>query len=81
MLWMGTRRSNVAKLYRMGLNCLKCELTRARLKAAALALVGWPLDRIAGHLSSCYGERYYVEDGRLYRASKLPPYEPHLIKE
>ena len=44
-------------------------------KAAALALVGWPLDRIAGHLSVCYGERYYVEGGKLYRASKLPPYQ------
>lgn len=62
------------------MNCLRCELTRARLKAAALALVGWPLDRIAGHLSSCYGETYYVEGDRLYRASKLPPYEPHLIR-
>uniref|UniRef100_A0AAU7YTG6 Uncharacterized protein n=1 Tax=Stenotrophomonas phage vB_SmaS_QH3 TaxID=3229738 RepID=A0AAU7YTG6_9CAUD len=62
------------------MNCLRCELTRARLKAAALALVGWPLDRIAGHLSSCYGERYYVEGDRLYRASKLAPYEPHLIR-
>jgi len=62
-------------------NCLRCELARARLKAAALALVGWHLDRIAGHLSLAYGERYYVECGKLYRASKLPPYEPHLIKE
>lgn len=53
----------------MGLSCLACELTRARLKAAALALVGWPLDRIAGHLSVCYGERYYVEGGKLYRES------------
>lgn len=62
------------------MNCLRCELTRARLKAAALALVGWPLDRIAGYLSLAYGERYYVEGGALYRASKLPPYEPHLIR-
>jgi len=64
----------------MGLSCLACELTRARLKAAALALVGWPLSRIAEHLSDCYGERYYVEGDKLYRASKLPPYEPHLIR-
>lgn len=62
------------------MNCLRCELQRARLKAAALALVGWPLDRIAGHLSSCYGERYYVEGGTLYRASKLPPFAPHVIR-
>lgn len=62
------------------MNCLRCELSRARLKAAALALVGWPLDRIAGHLSSCYGERYYVEGGTLYRASKLSPFAPHVIR-
>lgn len=62
------------------MNCLPCELARARIKAGALALVGWPLDRIAAHLSAAYGERYYVEGGALYRASKLPPYEPHLIR-
>lgn len=63
------------------MNCIKCELTRARIKAAGLRIVGWPLSRIAEHLSTCYGERYYVEDGVLYRASKLPPYEPYIIKE
>lgn len=63
------------------MNCLPCELARARIKAGALALVGWPADRIAAHLSACYGERYYVEGGTLYRASKLPPYEPFVIKE
>ena len=62
------------------MNCLKCELARARIKAGALALVGWPLDRIAAHLSAVYGERYFVEGGALYRVSKLPPYEPHLIR-
>lgn len=62
------------------MNCLSCELKRAKIKAAALALVGWRLDRIAGHLSSCYGETYYVEGDKLYRASKLPPYQPHLIR-
>ena len=69
------------------MNCLRCELTRARLKAAALVIVGWPLERIAEHLSECYGERYYVGygDGKqpvlIVRASKMPPYEPHLIYE
>lgn len=63
------------------MNCLSCELKRAKIKAAALALVGWRLERIAAHLSNAYGERYYVEGDRLYRASKVPPFEPHLIKE
>ena len=46
-----------------------------------MALVGLSLEAIAGRLSECYGVRYYVEGGNLYRASLLSPYEPHLIKE
>lgn len=71
----------------MELSCLACELTRARLKAAALALVGWPLERIAEHLSNAYGENYYVGYGDekkavlILRASKLAPFEPHFIYE
>lgn len=63
------------------MNCLRCELIRARLKASAMAVVGLSLEAIAGRLSECYGVRYYVEGGKLYRASLLPPYQPHLIKE
>lgn len=63
------------------MNCLRCELIRARLKASAMALVGLSLEAIAGRLSECYGVRYYVEGCNLYRVSLLPPYEPHLIKE
>lgn len=62
------------------MNCLHCELTRAKLKAAVLVNVGWPLEKIAQHLSEAYGERYYVEGGAILRASKLPPYQPHIIR-
>lgn len=34
----------------------------------------------AAFLSKQEGENYYVELGKIYRASKLPPYTPHLIK-
>ncbi len=69
------------------MNCIKCELIRARLKASALALVGWSLERIAEHLSGCYGEAYsvgYGDGGRpvlIVRESKLPPFEPYIIFE
>lgn len=63
------------------MNCIPCELKRAKLKTAALLIVGWKPERIALHLSECYGERYYIKQARLYRASKLPPYKPHLIKD
>lgn len=63
------------------MTCLKCELTRAKIKAALLSSVGTSPSGIAAHLSKAYGERYYVEDGAIYRASKLPPYTPHLIKD
>jgi hypothetical protein len=63
------------------MNCLACELARAKLRAAALSLVGMPPERIAEGLSESYGVRYYVLSGKLYRESQLPPYEPHLIKD
>lgn len=63
------------------MNCLKCELMRARLKADALLIVGFSLQRIAAYLSNCYGENYYANDGVLYRASKLAPHIPHVIKD
>lgn len=73
----------------MGLNCLSCELIRAKAKAMALSALGRSPAEIAKALSEQYGENYYVgieADGAkwakgIYRASKLPPYTPHLIKE
>uniref|UniRef100_A0AAU6W0P8 Uncharacterized protein n=1 Tax=Pseudomonas phage Pavpe01 TaxID=3138545 RepID=A0AAU6W0P8_9VIRU len=73
------------------INCLRCELLRAKAKAIALSALGWEPGAIAAKLSDDYGERYYIEfkgneHGNgwlrgLYRASKLPPHTPHLIKE
>jgi len=72
------------------MNCLRCELTRAKLKASFLVLAGWSLDRIAEKLSNDYGERYYVvrtyvaglpDSVGIKRASKLPPFIPHVIYE
>jgi hypothetical protein len=42
---------------------------------------GYSGPKVAKFLSEQEGERYYFENGRIWRASKLPPYEPHLIKE
>lgn len=61
------------------MDCLSCELTRARLKAAALVALGLSLDDIASHLSKAYGEVYYTAGGGVLRRSKLPPYAPHVI--
>lgn len=71
------------------INCLRCELARAKAKALALSLLGWEPNAIAAKLSDDYGERYYIEfksggvgwTRSLYRASKLPPHTPHLIRE
>ena len=71
----------------MGLSCLACELTRARLKAAALALVGWTYEEIAVKLSNDYGENYYVhvyhgaksDVWQIERLNKLPQHEPYII--
>ncbi len=73
----------------MGLNCLSCELIRAKAKATALLALKWTPQEIAAKLSADYGESYYVgieANGDrwckgVFRASKLSPYTPHLIKE
>lgn len=64
------------------MNCLKCELRRARIKARLLYSVGWTLEAIAAKLSKDYGELYYVrvyhrETSDLWgiqRLNKLPPF-------
>lgn len=61
------------------MNCLSCELARAKLKVIALLLIGWNREAIAMHLSLCYGEHYFVVNNVVYRASKFPPHSPHLI--
>lgn len=69
------------------MDCIECELRRARLRAACLSFVGMALEIIADDLSKRYGESYYVTysaDGAirreiLYRASKIAPYEPYEI--
>lgn len=60
------------------MNCLQCELTRARIRAKVLSYTHTPQE-IADKLSELYGERYYVQDGAVWRASKLPPFTPHHI--
>ncbi|APL99350.1 hypothetical protein [Bordetella phage FP1] len=61
------------------MDCLHCELTRARAKAQLWAILRMSRQQIADRLAETYGERYYVEDGVVLRASKLPPYQPHRI--
>lgn len=75
----------------MGLNCLRCELIRAKAKATALLALGRSPKEIVATLSEQYGENYYIGieasgDRKgwakaIWRASKLPPYTPHMIKE
>lgn len=64
------------------MNCLRCELARAKVKALALYSVGWHFERIADKLSKDYGEAYYVrvQHGKasdvwtIERFNKLPPH-------
>ena len=69
------------------MDCIECELRRARLRACCMSFVGMSLEVVADDLSKRYGESYYVTysaDGDirreiLYRASKIAPYTPHEI--
>lgn len=71
------------------MNCLRCELARAKVKALALYSVGISCDRIAERLSASYGENYYARAKHgptsdvwtVERLNKLPPYEPFIILE
>lgn len=58
------------------MDCLACELKRARCRAWALLLLRLSLERIASDLSRTYGARYYVEDSEVFRASTLHPFTP-----
>lgn len=61
------------------MNCVSCEVGRARLKAARLLSSGKTVYEAAAELSKQYGERYYVEDAVLYRASKIGDFKPYII--
>lgn len=69
------------------MNCTACEIKRAKIKAAALAFVGWTYEEIAVKLSNDYGENYYVhvyhnaksDVWQIERLNKLPPHDPYVI--
>lgn len=69
------------------MDCLECEIRRAKLRAGCMTLVGMSLEVIAEDLSKRYGVEYYVTystDGVikreiLRRSSKIAPYEPYEI--
>ena len=69
------------------MNCVTCEILRARLKVHLGLYVGMSLKQIAEGLSEDYGEHYYVGYGdmqepiAIFRANKLPPHEPYVIYE
>ena len=62
------------------IDCIGCELLRAKAKALAWHLAGRTPQHIAVLLTFEYTAEYYIEDGKLYRASTVAPYTPYLIK-
>lgn len=69
------------------MNCLTCELTRARIRAELMTALGRSFEDIAAQLSESYGERYIVRvaygEGEtvctIERFNKMPPYLNHVI--
>lgn len=69
------------------MNCLKCELRRAKWRSAIMVGLGKGLHEIADHLTKTYGENYYVtrvaNQGfatfTIWRANKLGAFDPHEI--
>lgn len=50
------------------MNCLKCEVYRAKLLAAFMWAAGKKPDAIADALTESLGARYYVDSGAIWRA-------------
>lgn len=63
----------------MPLDCLSCELTRAKLWANTLLVIGTSPHKVAEDLNKRYGPYYYIIGRELLRKSYLPPYAAHLI--
>jgi hypothetical protein len=63
----------------MSLNCIECELTRAKIKARLMWAIGSNPQQIADKLSHDYGSCYYVYDDRVYRVNTVPPHNDYLI--
>ena len=69
------------------MNCLHCEIKRAKLRALFLFAVGNSLNEIAIDLSNKYGQFYFVRvtHGKesdaysLERVNSVPPHKPFLI--
>lgn len=61
-------------------NCIKCELTRAKLIAHMQRALRWSTYDTAAFLSEQNGVEYYVlPDGTLMRKSQLPPFNDYVV--
>lgn len=68
------------------MNCIKCELKRAAIRANCLSLLGWHPDEIAENLAKVYGACYgsiVMPDGtgRIERVNTVPPYVAYVVWE
>lgn len=67
------------------MNCINCEIKRAKIITKIKLFMKKELDEIANGLSQEFGESYYVvkdsKGVRIERISKIPPYNPIVIYE
>ena len=61
------------------MNCLKCELTRAKILANAMLFSGKNSAYVVNYLCEKFGETYFIVNNAIYRASKISPYTDHKI--
>lgn len=61
------------------MSCVRCEVTRAKIKANLLALIGATPCTIAEVLNDEQMLYYVWADNEVYRKNLLPPYTPHFI--
>ena len=63
------------------MQCIRCEVLRAKIKAHVLDIFGWNSERIAKYLADHYEADYFLIANSIYRTATVPPYKPYLIYE
>lgn len=59
------------------MECVRCEVRAAKLKCVLWALCGWTYEDMAKKL----GNKYYIENRKLWRVNTSPPYAKILIRD
>lgn len=67
------------------MSCIRCEVTRAKIVCAAMALAGKKPPEIAAYLTETLDGKYWVNESLtvphdyVFRDNNVPPHQPYYI--